>query len=228
MSHEETPDKLIAYYAARSAEYDDVYHKPERQDGIGSLRLILREVLRGHSVLEVACGTGFWTEAVARTASQIHATDVNDSVLEIARDRLRHHRNVSIDRDDAFTLTGTTGVFTAAFAGFWWSHLPRSEPLCRFLNVLHARLESGALVVFTDNRYVEGSSLPITRKDADGNTYQKRRLRDGTEYEVLKNFPEEAEFRSLLQGRASKIDFRRLTYYWSLSYETRGASEPNI
>ena len=70
--------------------------------------------------------------------------------------------------------------------------------MCRFLNVLHARLEPGALVVFTDNRYVEGSSLPITREDADGNTYQERRLRDGTEYEVLKNFPEEAELRSLL------------------------------
>jgi protein-L-isoaspartate O-methyltransferase len=181
MSHEETPDKLIAAYAARAAEYDDIYYKPERQDDIGSLRLILREVLRGHSVLEVACGTGFWTEAVARTASHIHATDANDNVLEIARARLRHHRNVTLDRDDAFALTGTTGVFTAAFAGYWWSHLPRGEPLCRFLNALHARLGPGALVVFTDNRYVEGSSLPITRRDADWNTYQKRRLRDGTQ-----------------------------------------------
>jgi 2-polyprenyl-3-methyl-5-hydroxy-6-metoxy-1,4-benzoquinol methylase len=228
MSQRETPGKLIAYYAARAAEYDDVYHKPERQDDIGSLRSILRELLRGHSVLEVACGTGFWTEEIAATASHIHATDTNESVLEIASKRLRHHRNVTIDRDDAFALTGTTGVFTAAFAGFWWSHVPKGEQLCRFLNALHAKLQPGALVVFTDNRYVEGSNLPITREDADGNTYQKRRLREGTEYEVLKNFPEEAELRSLLQGRGSMIDFRWLTYYWCLSYQTCGTAEPNI
>ena len=69
-----------------------------------------------------------------------------------------------------------------------------------------------------DNRYVEGSNLPITREDADGNTYQKRRLRDGNEHEVLKNFPGEEEFRSLLQGRGNMLEFRWLKYYWCLSY----------
>jgi len=220
MPQHEAPDNLIAYYAARAAEYDDVYRKPERQDDIGSLRSIVRQLLSGHSVLEVTCGTGFWTEEIAATAGHIHATDVNDSVLKIASERLRRFRNVSVDRDDAFALTGTSGVFTAAFAGFWWSHLRRGEQLSRFLNVLHAKLQPGALVVFMDNRYVEGSSLPITREDADGNTYQKRRLRDGTEHEVLKNFPGEEKFRSLLQGRGNMSEFRWLTYYWCLSYRT--------
>jgi SAM-dependent methyltransferase len=227
MSQQETPGKLVAYYAARAAEYDDVYRKPERQDDIGSLRSILGDLLRGHSVLEVACGTGFWTREIAATASHIHATDVNDSVLEIASERLRLYRNVTFGRDDAFALIGTSGVFTAAFAGFWWSHVARGEQLSRFLNVLHAKLQPGALVVLTDNRYIEGSNLPITREDMDGNTYQKRRLRDGTEHEVLKNFPQEAEFRSLLQGRGSMLDFRWLTYYWCLSYRTGGIVEPN-
>jgi SAM-dependent methyltransferase len=211
-----------------AAEYDDIYRKPDRQNDIGALRSILRELLRGHSVLEVACGTGFWTEEIATTASHIHATDLNDSVLEIASERLRGHRNVIVHRDDAFALTGTTGVFTAAFAGFWWSHVSRGEQLCQFLNVLHAKLQPGALVVFTDNRYVEGSSLPITREDVNGNTYQRRRLRDGSEHEVLKNFPEEAEFRSLLRGRGSMLDFRRLTYYWCLSYRISGTVQPGI
>jgi SAM-dependent methyltransferase len=219
-----TADNLIAYYAARAAEYDDVYLKPERQDDLASLRTILRELLQGHSVLEVACGTGYWTAEIAETASHVHATDVNASVLEIASERLASHGNVSVHRDDAFTLSTASGSFTAAFAGFWWSHLRRGEQLLRFLDVLHAALQPGALVVFTDNRYVAGSSLPITREDADGNTYQKRRLRDGTEHEVLKNFPEEAELRMLLRGRGTQLDFRRLTYYWCLSYRANGAA----
>src|SRR5580700_10478931 len=99
MSQQETPDNLMAYYAARAAEYNDVYRKPERQDDIRSLRTLLRELLSGHSVLEVACGTGFWTEEIAVTASRILATDVNESVLEIASERLRHCQNVTICRD---------------------------------------------------------------------------------------------------------------------------------
>jgi 2-polyprenyl-3-methyl-5-hydroxy-6-metoxy-1,4-benzoquinol methylase len=220
MSRQGTPDNLTAYYAARAAEYDEVYRKPERQDDLKSLRAILRELLSGHSVLEVACGTGFWTEQVAVTASHIHATDVNDSVLEIASERLRHCQNVTIHRDDAFALTRVNGVFTAAFAGFWWSHLHKGEQLSGFLNLLHSKLQPGALVVFTDNRYVGGSSLPITRQDAEGNTYQMRRLRDGTEHEVLKNFPLEDDIRRVLQGRGDALDFRTLTYYWCVSYRT--------
>ena len=37
-----------------------------------------------------------------------------------------------------------------------------------------------------DNRYVEGSSTPIIRRDRFGNTYQERVLRDGTRHEVLR------------------------------------------
>ncbi len=216
---------MIAYYAARAAEYDDVYLKPERQDDIASLSSILRTLLAGRSVLEVACGTGFWTEKIAVTASHVHATDVNDSVLEIASEKLRYQPNVTIARDDAFVLSTTTGVFSAGFAGFWWSHMRKGEQLSQFLDSLHARLQPGTLVVFADNRYVEDSSLPITREDADGNTYQNRRLKDGTEHEVLKNFPGEIECRDTLQGRGFMLDFRALKYYWCLSYRTRGTSE---
>src|SRR5271163_2894007 len=127
MSQSESPGNLMAYYAARAAEYDDVYLKPERQEDIHSLPMILRELLSGHAVLEVACGTGFWIDEIAATASHVHATDVNDNVLEIASKRLRQRENVSIEQNDAFALTPLSGVFTAAFAGFWWSHLRRGE-----------------------------------------------------------------------------------------------------
>ena len=41
-------------------------------------------------------------------------------------------------------------------------------------------------MVYVDNRYVAGSSTPISRRDEFGNTYQLRSLKDGTHYEVLK------------------------------------------
>ena len=113
-----------------------------------------------------------------------------------------------------------TGHFTAAFAGFWWSHLRRDE-IARFLGQLHARLGPGARVVFTDNRMVEGSSTPVSRVDATGNTYQTRRLEDGSVHEVLKNFPTPDELHATLDKLATSIEITELTYYWCVSYRTR-------
>ena len=61
-----------------------------------------------------------------------------------------------------------------------------------------------------------GSSTPLARRDADGNTYQLRSLDDGSTTEVLKNFPTDEEIASLLPGKNLSID--RLTYYWCAGY----------
>ena len=39
----------------------------------------------GAKVFEVACGTGYWTEVLARSAASVFATDINDEVLAVAR-----------------------------------------------------------------------------------------------------------------------------------------------
>ena len=56
--------------------------------------------------------------------------------------------------------------------------------------------------MFLDNNYVEGSSTPIARRDSDGNTFQKRTLEDGAEFEVLKNFPTGTELCASVNGTA--------------------------
>ena len=60
---------------------------------------------------------------------------------------------------------------TAAFAGFWWSHVKKSG-VRQFVTNLAARLEPGSLVGILDNTYAHASSTPIARTDAEGNTYQ--------------------------------------------------------
>jgi hypothetical protein len=76
------------------------------------------------------------------------------------------------------------------------------------------RVGADAIVVFLDNRYVEGSNHPVTRTDAEGNTYQRRRLADGSEWEVLKNFPSEDELRLALEPHALAITLSEWRYYW--------------
>ncbi len=73
-------------------------------------------------------------------------------------------------------------------AHFWWSHIANSDQP-EFLRHITTKLAPGGRLLMIDNRFVEGSSTPISRTDAAGNTYQIRKLSDGTTYEILKNFP---------------------------------------
>ena len=68
---------LIQYYARRVREYDRVYAKPERQEELSKLRALLRRLLAGHDVLELACGTGCWTEVISTVVRSVVATDAS-------------------------------------------------------------------------------------------------------------------------------------------------------
>src|SRR5690348_4221650 len=83
-------DELLAeqlrYYRRRAGEYDataygDAAAAAERID-----RLIDRMQPTGN-VLELACGTGMWTPALARYASSLTAVDAAPETIEIARRR---------------------------------------------------------------------------------------------------------------------------------------------
>ena len=210
-------DALADYYAKRAPEYERIYQKPERQADLCFLCESVAAIFSGRRVLEAACGTGWWTQIIAHTAQLVTATDINEEVLTIARTKPLPRGNVVFQRCDAFNLQAVAGEFDAALAAFWWSHLSCRD-LCRFLDSLHQRLRPGSVVVFVDNNYVEGSSTPISRRDAEGNTHQLRKLDDGTTTEVLKNFPTEKSIRSTLADRSKNLCIDHLTYYWLARY----------
>src|SRR5262245_66658469 len=82
-----TTPHLESYYAKRAREYEQVYEKPERQRELAWLRERIPQLYAGRTVLEVACGTGYWTQYIAPAARHVHASDINEPVLEIAREK---------------------------------------------------------------------------------------------------------------------------------------------
>jgi hypothetical protein len=134
--------------------------------------------------------------------------------LDIAR-RRPIADNVTFRLGDAYRLGAEPGSFNAAFAGFWLSHVPRQR-WREFLLQLVARLEPCSPVVFLDNRYVEGSSTPICERDFEGNTYQLRRLADGSTHRILKNFPTAAELRALADPVTQTCQYQQWQHYWGL------------
>ncbi len=217
MQRNRADDNLRDYYARRAHEYERIYDKPERQVDLTSLRESIPSLLAGRDVLEIACGTGFWTQFVATRAASVLATDVNEEVLALARRKSYPRDNVAFELLDIYSEGDLPRRFDAGLAAFWWSHVPR-QSYSRFIEHFHRRLQSGAIVVFLDNRYVQGSSTPLSRTDEHGNTYQTRTLDDGTRYEVLKNIPDESELAGALGNSARSFEYVELDYFWYVSY----------
>lgn len=210
-------DTLKTYYSKRVQEYESIYHKPERQHDLEHLKQMLRSLSSGQSVLEVACGTGYWTQGMAEAATSIIAVDNVAEVLEVARQKRIDESKVTFVKADAYDLAPLVGSFSMALVAFWWSHIPK-EKIPQFLRSLHGPLTHNSLVVLVDNKYVPGSSTPITEWDSSGNTYQTRTLSDGSEYRILKNFPKETELRDSVESYAEDFDYKELDYFWIATY----------
>jgi len=207
------------YYARRAAYYERVYFKPERQTDLRAMEAWLGEQFIDRHVLEIACGTGWWTPHGARQAQSWLATDLNPETMAIAKSKPLPAGTVSFATVDAYTLDGLDSAhFDGAFAGCWWSHVPLAR-LPGWIELLHTRLDAGARVIFLDNSYVQTSNLPITRRDAEGNTYQTRTLDDGSVHEVLKNFPTRDEAFAAIGARARDPQWITHDHYWVLSYD---------
>jgi SAM-dependent methyltransferase len=215
---------LREYYARRAAEYERIYQRPQRQADLDRLKVRVRPLLRGRDVLEAACGTGYWTAFVAPEAASICGVDCNREVLAIARRKDYGACPVTFVQADVYDLALLARTFTGGLGGFWWSHVPLAR-LAGFLATFHARMASGARVAWFDNVYAPdrgpASSTPICRTDVDGNTYQQRQLADGSTYEVLKNFPSEADLRRVLAPFAADLAIVTLEYYWLAQYAAR-------
>jgi SAM-dependent methyltransferase len=205
-----------SYYAARAPEYDAVYLKPERQADLRSMEYWVSRAFVGARVFEIACGTGYWTQFIAQVAVRLAALDCAGETIEIARSRVPGGK-VEFVLGDAYSLPALAGTFNSAFAGFWFSHVPIGRRR-EFLLGLNAVLECNAKVVLLDNRFVPGSSTAISGRDAEGNTYQDRQLRDGRSYRVMKNFPSVPDLRAVATEVGACVEVVQWEYYWGLEY----------
>src|SRR4051812_9158171 len=114
----------IGYYRHRAGEYDataygDVAAARER------IARLVTQMRPSGEVLEIACGTGLWTEAIARVADTVVAIDAAPEAVAIARERVTS-ANVRFEIADVFTWTTDTR-FDVIFFSAWLSHVPMSR-----------------------------------------------------------------------------------------------------
>ena len=175
------------YYSERASVFDETsgYNDPEAEKLREPIKQRFREIFRGRNVLEIACGSGYWTAVIGQAAESVLAIDNNRSLLEQAQDRCCNQTNIHFQLADAYTLEGGPGGFNAAFGHGWWSHLPKKN-IKTFLTALHSKLNPGALVLFNDQLPYDGF---YRKTDKAGNTLEQRILPNTRSFMIVKNFP---------------------------------------
>jgi 2-polyprenyl-3-methyl-5-hydroxy-6-metoxy-1,4-benzoquinol methylase len=178
----------IDYYRRRAGEYDVTAYGNVVAARARIARLVAEMRPTGR-VLEIACGTGLWTEPLAALADTVTAIDAAPEALEIARDRVRS-ANVSFEVADVFSWRPGTR-FDVIFFSAWLSHVPTSR-FEQFWRSLEGLLAEDGRVLFIDEHVDEcAKEAYVTGRDE----VVERRLRDGSRFHVIKNFvdPERTE-----------------------------------
>ncbi len=96
---------IVLYYRERAREYERIYSKPKRQTDLLLAVQILENAFADKDVFEIACGTGYWTEKISVTAKKVLATDINKTVIEIAKSKKYSPAKVYFQTTDIFNLT---------------------------------------------------------------------------------------------------------------------------
>jgi SAM-dependent methyltransferase len=203
------------YYRERAKQYDAFYRVAERGKDLGQLRAWLVERVRGRAVLEVAAGTGYWTEVAASVAAKVMATDFAVETLAVGKRGFRR-TNVDYMQADAFLLPDFSIGFDVGMAHMWWSHIERKRRR-KFLTGLGARLKPRATLLLIDQIHVKGLCSPITGRDEDGNELTLRELDNGSSYQIIKNFPSPDELRTCLDGICDDVEIKCYQHFWSVS-----------
>jgi ubiquinone/menaquinone biosynthesis C-methylase UbiE len=166
-----------AYYHARAAEYDDWYlgaggfadrDRPGWEDELKELRATI-EALPPARTLDVACGTGFLTRHLR---GEVVGLDQSERMLDVARVEAPA---ASYVRGDGLALPFGDDSFSRVFTGHFYGHLEEGDRQ-RFL--VEARRVARELVI-VDASIVQGGI---------GEEWQRRVLKDGSEWQVFKRY----------------------------------------
>jgi SAM-dependent methyltransferase len=199
------------YYRERASEYDDWWERrgrfdrgPEHRSAwlaeMTQLVATLDDFAPIGDVLELAAGTGNWTQHLARHADHITALDSSPETFEISRHKLGEPKNIDYVVTDLFKWEPPRR-FDVVMMGFWLTHVP-DERLDDFWVLIDRSLAPDGRVLILDSAHPDlatkgaGAGYDVHYKSAaavhstlDVDSHRATRsLDDGREFEIVKRF----------------------------------------
>ena len=226
----------VAYYRARAPEYDDWFFRRGEYDHgaewnrrwraeVEALRRALAAARPAGRVLELACGTGLWTERLAPRAAELTCVDASPEVIALNRKRVgaEHVHYVCAD----LFAWEPAQRYDFVFFGFWLSHVPAGA-FIPFWNLAARALAPGGRVFFVDSR-----NHPAGREGGYADwapaappSRSRRRVRDGREFEIVKIFYKPDELETQLRALGWQAVVRGTRTFFLHGLATRDDSEP--
>ena len=224
-------EEMKRYYQASGSEYDAIINRQGRYDQGPELNArwfaewdeVVAQLHAFHltgDVLELAAGTGTWTQQLLRSASTVTAVEASAEMLSINQAKVASPR-VTYVLADLFCWQPER-VYDAIFFGFWISHVPR-EQLDTFLRSCWAWLRPGGKMFFVDD-----TGDPTTAPDQPvrrDRQIETRTLNAGHSFEIVKNFYEAADLVVPCVRAGFDITMRQTATSFLYGFGTRLPSE---
>jgi ubiquinone/menaquinone biosynthesis C-methylase UbiE len=216
----------IAYYHARAQEYDESIFQTgrfamgiERTGNSATFSAIMQHLQSlgpFEHILELACGTGIWTQTLVKIGRQITALDASSEMLSINRHKIRDAR-IHYQQADLFTWEPEQ-QYDLVFFAFWLSHVP-PDMLDAFLaKVSRSTYPEGQLFI-VDEYAPTAEDLQSVEEE----NYSRRTLLDGRIFSIVKVFYD----LDMLQRKLSEHGFtasmhKTSEYIFFLAGKSRG------
>lgn len=228
----QTLEAMKHYYQATGSEYDKIINRQGRYDQGPEINArwfaewdkVVAQLHAFHltgDVLELAAGTGIWTQQLLRSASTITAVDASAEMLRVNQAKVASP-HVTYILADLFNWQPER-VYDALFFGFWLSHVPR-EQLDAFLYSCWTWLRPGGKIFFVDDM---GSATLAPDTPMRQGQIETRTLNDGRSFEIVKNYYEAADLAAGCHRAGFDIMIRQTATCLQYGFGTRLPSEKN-
>ncbi|MDX1521942.1 MAG: class I SAM-dependent methyltransferase [Anaerolineae bacterium] len=237
---EDLLEEQKAYYQARANEYDEWFYRRGRYDHgpeqrqkweseIEQVRQALADFqLTGH-VLDIAAGTGIWTQELLNSANHVTVVDSSEEMLAVHRQKVQSDK-ITYTLADLFYWQPVM-AYDAVFMGFWLSHVPPAL-LYDFIGTIAGALKRGGKLFFVDSSSDPGATAKdmfeeVTQRNLSAagaysdQITMRRRLNDGREFQIVKIFYRPDELIDRFQAYNLDVSINQTENFFLYGWGTR-------
>lgn len=226
-------ESQIDYYRARAAEYDEWFFRKGRYElapeikakwdaEVAEVRAAIDALAPAGPALELAPGTGNWSQQLVQVASSLHAVDAAPEMIDLARAKTGDATNAVWELADIFKWRPDRR-YDLVFTGFFLSHVP-PDRLAATVEMIAECLRPGGRFFFVDSQNVPESGAPDHKEPGGG--LAARILNDGRQFTIVKVFYEPHEIERLFARVGIDLHARLTSNFFIYGKGTKAEERP--
>jgi len=103
------------YWSRFSATYDKNQEYVVGKDFLNEVKINIDKLTDLGAVLELGCGTGYFTESIVKNSKHVFATDLSEELLENAKKRLSSIKNITLQKENCYSISFESEKFDTVF-----------------------------------------------------------------------------------------------------------------